>query len=249
MEDGGEYPSSVPATVDYRASDGHGPKPPGSQIGSVVHSSVFDGSFDISWRYHLFQWIFRAIGSVSSYLSLLVLAVEKWSTEVWITPWHGSRMKMWLWILVVAVKRFYIKGSVDPKWPKRLFLLSESTVAFLKPRTWYVIRLTNTTQSSVGVLVMRQVLVRQLNSGFLKRSVTLKAYQTQKLCTVDYLFFFFYWKSKSQSFYCSNKWEVTTSSTWTGAEVKAGATSPFLKLKTAWIGMFSLMEKSSYETF
>lgn len=50
VEDGGEYPSSVPATVDHRVSDRRGLKPPGSKTGLVAYSrpSVFDGSFDIS---------------------------------------------------------------------------------------------------------------------------------------------------------------------------------------------------------
>lgn len=48
VEDGGEYPSSVPATVDYRVR--RVLKLPGPKIGLVVHEqpSVFDGSFDIS---------------------------------------------------------------------------------------------------------------------------------------------------------------------------------------------------------
>lgn len=50
VEDGGEYPSSVPATLEYRVSGMRGLKLPGSKIGLVVCSrpSVFDGSFDIS---------------------------------------------------------------------------------------------------------------------------------------------------------------------------------------------------------
>lgn len=50
VEDGGEYPSSVPATIEHRVSDRCGLKLPGSKIGLVVYSwpSVFDESFDIT---------------------------------------------------------------------------------------------------------------------------------------------------------------------------------------------------------
>lgn len=51
VEDGGEYPSSVPATVDYRVSDRRGPKAARVKdraCGVYSRPSVFDGSFDIS---------------------------------------------------------------------------------------------------------------------------------------------------------------------------------------------------------